>query len=103
MGWLEGGYQTLIDALEHRSGSSAARSTPATSVEKIVSRGEARGSFRRGSLPAFDFVLCTLAPPMARSLLAPEARCRLPPDHCRYLGVVCLLMRTRRASARTTT
>ena len=42
---------------------------------------------------AFDHVLCTLAPPMARRLLAPELAEQAPADHCRYLGVVCLLLR----------
>ena len=34
---------------------------------------------------------------MARSLLAPELLPLAPPDHCRYLGVVCLLLRTRKS------
>ena len=38
MGWLEGGYQTLIDALERASASSAARSTPGAPSNEIVAR-----------------------------------------------------------------
>ena len=39
MGWLEGGYQTLIDALEHRIRELGGEIHAGTSVEKIVSRG----------------------------------------------------------------
>jgi protoporphyrinogen oxidase len=34
---------------------------------------------------------------MGRRLLAPELLKRAPEDHCRYLGVVCLLLKTRRS------
>ena len=34
---------------------------------------------------------------MARRLLAPELAEQAPADHCRYLGVVCLLLRTTRS------
>ena len=34
---------------------------------------------------------------MARRLLSPSLREQAPEDHCRYLGVVCLLLRTTRS------
>ena len=34
---------------------------------------------------------------MARSVLSPALRELAPPDHCRYLGVICLLLRTSRS------
>jgi hypothetical protein len=42
-------------------------------------------------------VLCTLAPPQARTLLAPSLLDQAPQDHCRYLGVICLLLRVKRS------
>jgi protoporphyrinogen oxidase len=98
MGWLEGGYQTLIDALERRILELGGEIHAGTAVEQIVGRdGAAAGLVVDGAFRPFDFVLCTLAPPMARSLLAPELLPLAPADHCRYLGVVCLLLRTRRS------
>jgi protoporphyrinogen oxidase len=93
LGWLEGGYQTLIDALEMRIRQLGGEVSAATSVERIERGGLVVG----GRFRAFDLVLCTLAPPQARSLLSPELAAQTPPDHCRYLGVVCLLLRTRSA------
>src|SRR4029079_18982162 len=50
-----------------------------------------------GLLRASDSVSFTWAPQMSRRLLAPELLKRAPEDHCRYLGVVCLLLKTRRS------
>ena len=99
MGWLEGGYQTLIDALGREIRELGGEIHAGTSVEQIVSGGSggAEGLLVEGAFRPFDFVLCTLAPPMAHSLLAPELLPLAPRDHCRYLGVVCLLLRTRRS------
>jgi protoporphyrinogen oxidase len=98
MGWLEGGYQTLIDALEQRIRELGGEIHAGTAVERIAARdGAAAGLEVGGSFRPFDFVLCTLAPPMARRVLAPELLEQAPEDHCRYLGVVCLLLRTRRS------
>jgi len=98
MGWLDGGYQTLIDALEHKIKALGGRVYAGTAVDRIVSRGGATAGLSvEGGFRPFDFVLCTLAPPMARSLLDQELLEQAPADHCRYLGVVCLLLRTRRS------
>ena len=70
MGWLEGGYQTLIDALERRIRELGGEVHAATAVERITSaNGTANGLVVDGRFRPFDFVLCTLAPPQARSLL----------------------------------
>jgi len=42
-------------------------------------------------------VLCTLLPPLARRLLSPALAEQAPADHCRYLGVICVLLRTSRS------
>jgi len=98
MGWLEGGYQTLIDALEREILALGGEVHAGTAVEQIAGRnGAVTGLTVEGRFRPFDFVLCTLAPPMARSLLAPDLLPLAPEDHCRYLGVVCLLLRTRRS------
>ena len=91
MGWLEGGYQTLIDALESEIVALGGEVRAGATVESIAAEGgRAVGVVVDGRLRRFDHVLCTLAPPMARRLLAPELAEQAPADHCRYLGVVCL-------------
>ena len=98
MGWLEGGYQTLIDALQQRIVALGGEVRAGATVESIEAEGgRAVGVVVDGRLRRFDHVLCTLAPPMARRLLAPELAEQAPADHCRYLGVVCLLLRTTRS------
>ena len=98
MGWLDGGYQTLIDALERRIVALGGDVRAGATVEQIASEGgRAVGVVVDGRLRRFDHVLCTLAPPMARRLLSPELADRAPADHCRYLGVVCLLLRVKRS------
>jgi protoporphyrinogen oxidase len=98
MGWLQGGYQTLIDALEQKILALGGEVHAGATVESIASDGgRAVGVVVDGRLRRFDHVLCTLAPPMARRLLAPALADQAPADHCRYLGVVCLLLRTTRS------
>jgi protoporphyrinogen oxidase len=98
MGWLEGGYQTLIDALERRIVELGGEVHAGTAVEEIAGDASgATGLVVEGRFREFDQVLCTLAPPMARRLLSPPLAERAPADHCRYLGVVCLLMRLKRS------
>jgi protoporphyrinogen oxidase len=96
MGWLEGGYETLINALVGRIRELGGEIHAGTAVERIVSvDGQASNIIVDGDIRSFDQVLCTLAPPQAGRLLSDELREVAPPDNCRYLGVVCLLLRTR--------
>jgi protoporphyrinogen oxidase len=98
MGWLEGGYQTLIDALERRILELGGEVHAGTAVDEIAGDASgAHGLVVEGRFRPFDHVLCTLAPPMARRLLSPQLAESAPADHCRYLGVVCLLMRLKRS------
>jgi protoporphyrinogen oxidase len=98
MGWLEGGYQKLIDTLERKLRSMGVEIHTGTSVERIVGDDTgARGIVVDGRFRPFDTVLCTLAPPQARRLLAPPLDALAPDDHCRYLGVVCVVLRTSRS------
>jgi protoporphyrinogen oxidase len=98
LGWLEGGYQTLVDELERRILKLGGEVTAGVAVEQITgNENGATGLMVEGRFLPFDHVLCTLAPPMARRLLAPGLAAKAPADHCRYLGVVCLLLRTTRS------
>jgi protoporphyrinogen oxidase len=98
MGWLEGGYQALVDALADRIRRLGGEIHPATAVDRIAGgAASATGLVVGGRLRPFDHVLCTLAPPQARRLLTPELLARAPADHCRYLGVVCMLLRVARS------
>jgi protoporphyrinogen oxidase len=98
MGWPRGGYQALIDALAARIVALGGEVRAGSPVEQVVAvGGRAAGLKLDGAFRPFDHVLCTLAPPQARALLAPELAEQAPPDRCRYLGVVCLLLRTRRS------
>ena len=98
MGWLRGGYQTLIDRLEERIVELGGEVHAGTQVDRIVGAGDSvSGLVVEGKYRPFDFILCTLVPPQARRLFAPELVESLPEDHCRYLGVVCLLLRTTRS------
>jgi protoporphyrinogen oxidase len=98
MGWLDGGYQTIIDALEREITALGGEVHAGATVEQIAAEGgRAVGVVVDGRLNRFDHVLCTLAPPMARRVLAPALAEQAPEDHCRYLGVVCLLLRLTRS------
>jgi protoporphyrinogen oxidase len=96
MGWLEGGYETLIDALADRIRARGGELHTGRSVERIIADGPgATGIVVDGALQPFDAVLCTLAPPQREALLDPSLLGRVAADRCRYLGVICLLLRTR--------
>jgi protoporphyrinogen oxidase len=96
MGWLEGGYQSLVDALEREIRRLGGAIYAGTEVERIGAGAEPTGVVADGRFHAFDHVLCTLAPPQARRLL-PEPVAVRSPERWRYLGVACLVLRTRRS------
>lgn len=98
MGWPEGGYQQIVDALGDSIRDRGGRIHTGTDVHWIV--GDSTGVSglvvdRR--LRPFDQVLCTLLPPRMRSLLEAKVASAIPETPCRYLGVVCLIVRTRRS------
>jgi protoporphyrinogen oxidase len=98
MGWLEGGYETLISALVDRIRELGGEIHAGTAVERIAGAGgRVQGLSVAGAVRPFDAVVCTLLPPLARKLLSSDLAALAPEDHCRYLGVVCLLLRTRRS------
>ena len=98
MGWLEGGYQTLIDALAARIRALGGEIHAATTVDRIVGdQSGVAGLVVGGQLRAFDTVVCTLIPPLAGALLDDRLREHVAKDRCRYLGVVCVLLRSTRS------
>jgi protoporphyrinogen oxidase len=95
MGWLEGGYQTLIDALALRIRQLGGEVRAATTVQQVVGSPDGvTGLVVDGAYRPFDHVLCTLAPTVANGLMAPALQPALPEDPFRYLGVISLLLRT---------
>jgi len=94
LGSIGGGYQRLVDLLAARVVALGGEIRAATTVERIASTGgRCTGIEVDGRLRRFDLVLCTLAPPQAGRLLSPELSVAAPPDPCRYLGVVCVVLR----------
>ena len=73
MGWLEGGYETLIDALAARIRALRRRAPhrPPGRPDRGVGRRRP-GVVVDGQLRPFDAVLCTLAPPQRATLLVPR-------------------------------
>jgi protoporphyrinogen oxidase len=98
MGWLEGGYQTLVDELEGRVRHLGGEIHRGAAVDAVLETdGGVAALAVAGRTRPFGAVLCTLAPPQARRLLAEPLRATLPPDPFRYLGVICLVLRLRRS------
>jgi protoporphyrinogen oxidase len=98
MGWLEGGYESLITALVERIRELGGEIHPETPVDEILgANGSVSGLVVDGTYRPFDLVVCTLVPPLATRLLSPDLAAQVAEDHCRYLGVVCVLVRTSRS------
>ncbi len=71
LGWLQGGYQTLIDAVADRIRELGGEVHANAPVDRIVGAGgRAIGVAVGGQLRRFDQVLCTLAPPQARRVMS---------------------------------
>jgi protoporphyrinogen oxidase len=98
MGWIRGGHQRLANRLAEeieRLGGQVRTSTP---VRYIPSRyGRATGVVLDTGTVRHDTVLSTLLRPHMEHLLGPELEAALPPDPCRYLGIVCLVARVRKS------
>jgi protoporphyrinogen oxidase len=97
MGWLVGGYQRLVAALEHAITELGGEIRAGAEVEQIVGDANGvQGMVVDGEFRGFDHVFCTLAPPQARRLLTGDLASLLG-NECRYLGVICLLLRVRKS------
>lgn len=97
-GCIDGGYQTLVDALAAAivaEGGEVLTSTPVRSVP--AAGGRALGVVLDDGFRAHDWVLTTQLRPALEGLLAPELLTALGPDRNRYQGVVCLVLQLRRS------
>lgn len=95
MGWMIGGYPRLIEALRRRVVALSGAVHPGTQVDRIaVEDGAVTGVVVGGELRPADVVISTLLPPAADRLLPDEVVAHTGPDRNRYLGVVCLVVRT---------
>jgi protoporphyrinogen oxidase len=96
MGWLEGGYTTLIDAIERRIRELGGEIHAGAQVDRIAGvGGQVSGLMIEGRYRPFDHVLCTLSPPQSRNLLPKDLAHHAHDERFRYLGVICLLLRTK--------
>jgi len=94
MGWLNGGYQRLVETLADRIRELGGTINAGVAVSAVAGSAHGvDGIAVDGVLQEFDHVLCTLLPPQASRLL-PDDVSALVPDHCRYLGVICVIVRT---------
>lgn len=93
MGWLRGGYQRLVETLADRIRELGGTIHAGVAVSAVSgSAGSVDGIAVDGVVERFDHVLCTLLPPQAARLLPADVSARIP-DHCRYLGVICVIVR----------
>jgi protoporphyrinogen oxidase len=93
MGWLRGGYQRLVETLAERIRELGGTINAGVAVSAISgSANGVDGIAVDGVVRPFDHVLCTLLPPQAARLLPADVSARIP-DHCRYLGVICVIVR----------
>jgi protoporphyrinogen oxidase len=98
MGWLQGGYQRLVDAMQERILELGGEIRTGVSVDHIIGSGRGvTGLAVEGSTLEFDHVLCTLAPIQAAMLLPDEVKPSAAADQFRYLGVICVLVRATRS------
>jgi protoporphyrinogen oxidase len=96
MGWIHGGHQALADALAEAITAHGGEVLTGERVRSIVSSGgRVQGVVARGSFRAHAWVVSTLLRPQLEQIVTPDLRDALPPDPCRYLGVVCVVARVR--------
>jgi protoporphyrinogen oxidase len=96
MGWIQGGYQALVDRLADAIRERGGEVETSTPVRFIPSQaGRAHGVVLDTGFRRHEWVVSTLLRPNMRNLLSPELEAALPPDPCRYMGVVCVVARVR--------
>jgi protoporphyrinogen oxidase len=98
MGWIRGGHQTLADALGDAIRAHGGEVLTDTPVRSVTSEnGRATGVVLDDGARRHQWVLTTVLRPHLDELLAPDLARALPEDRNRYLGVVCVVARTRRS------
>ena len=98
MGWVRGGHQALADALcaaIRENGGEVLTGEPVRSI--LSTAGRAQGVVVADGFRPHDWVVSTLLRPHLSPMLGADLQAALPPDQCRYLGVVCVVARVRRS------
>ena len=99
MGCLDGGHQRLIDALADASRSLGAEINCGVGVEGLVTNeaGAVTGARVEGETRDFDLTVATLQPQHLGGLLPETLQPLLDAYPQRWLGVVCVVLKTRRS------
>jgi protoporphyrinogen oxidase len=95
-GALEGGYQTLVDRLADRVRAGGGRILTGTPVDAVTAGATPTVTVDGEVLP-YRLVTMTVLPPVARRLLGDAEGRLLAGTPERYLGIVCVLLKTRRS------
>jgi protoporphyrinogen oxidase len=99
LGYIEGGSQTLVDALVSAYTAKGGRMHLSTSVEKVETQdGKVTGVIADGRFFAADAVISTIPTPLV-STLVPDlpAASKAQYDAIRNIGVVCLIFRLKKS------
>lgn len=96
-GALDGGYQTMVDALAARIAERGGRIFAGTAVDGFAA-GEPPTVTVGGDVRPYRMVAATTLPPITRRLMGDDSVLAGTPD--RYLGVVCVLLKLRRSLSR---
>jgi protoporphyrinogen oxidase len=98
LGYIEGGSQTLVDALVQSIVRKGGILRLGTAVQEIITRnGKAEGVRAEGQVEAFDAVISTVPTPLVSKLVPtlPQA-CKDRYDAIPNIGVVCVLLKLRK-------
>ncbi len=98
-GALEGGYQTLVDRLAERISCLGGNIYTETPVDSVTP-GDAPAVTVSGEARPYKMVALTVLPPVARKLIGDTESRTLVGTPDRYLGIVCVLLKTRRSLSR---
>jgi len=96
MGHVVGGHQRLVDAVVAAASSHGATFQCGVAVERLALTDDAvTGVVVGGETLRFDLTVVTLQPPALRFLLPDKLTRLMEPYPRRYLGVVCLVLKTK--------
>lgn len=98
MGWIPGGYQTVVDELARRIQARGGTIRTRATVQGIASTGgRVTGVVTDAGFQRHGTVVSTVLQPSLETLVQPDVRASLAQDPNRYLGVVCVVARTRQS------
>jgi protoporphyrinogen oxidase len=99
MGCLEGGHETLIDAVAREASRLGAEIRTGVPVDGLAlgDDGAVIGVTVDGEVEPFDLTISTLQPPALRRTLPDSLQHLLEAYPKRYLGVVCLVLKVKRS------